>query len=52
MDDNAGSDNNIFTIEDTKLYVPVVILLAKDNQKISKPFSKGFERSLIGMSIK
>ena len=33
-----------FTIKDTKLYVPKVIVSAKDNQKLSKRFSKGFER--------
>ena len=36
----------IFTIKYTKLYVPVVTLSAKDNQKLSKLFSKGFERSV------
>ena len=45
--DNANkidSNNIIFTIKDTKLYVPVVTLSARDNQKLSKPHSKGFER--------
>ena len=42
---NANSNNVIFTINDTKLYVPVVTLSAKDNQKLSKRLSKGFERS-------
>ena len=36
----------IFTIKDTKLYVPVVTLSGKDNQKLSKLLSKGFERSV------
>ena len=33
------SDGNsiIFTIKDTKLYVPVVTLTARDNKKIIKP---------------
>ena len=44
--DNADSNNNNFTIEDTKLYLPVVILSAKDNQKLSKLLSKGFVRSV------
>ena len=46
--DNANSncDNIIFTIKDTKLYVPVVTLSARDNQKLTKPHSKGFERSV------
>ena len=42
---NANPSNIIFTIKDTKLYVPVVTLSAKENQKISKLLSKGFERS-------
>ena len=44
--DNADSNDNIFTIKDTKLYVPVVTLSAKDNQKLSKRLSKEFERSV------
>ena len=36
-------DNIIFTIKETKLYVPVVALSAKDNQKVSKLLNKGFE---------
>ena len=38
--------NIIFTIKDTKLYVPVVTLSARDNQKFSKLLSKLFERSV------
>ena len=38
------SNNIIFTIKDTKLYVPVVTLSARDNQKLSKLLSEGFER--------
>ena len=36
--DNAnGNDGNIiFTIKDTKLYIPVVTLSARDNQKLTK----------------
>ena len=30
----------------TKLYVPVVTLSPRNNQKFSKPLSKGFERSV------
>ena len=41
--DNANSSNIIFTIIDTKLYVPVVTLSARNNQKFSKRLSKGFE---------
>ena len=43
--DNDDANSNItFTIKDTDLYVPVVILPAKGNQKLTKPFSKLFER--------
>ena len=48
--DNANGNNDdnniIFTIKDTNLYVPVVNLSARDNQKLSKRLSKGFERSV------
>ena len=43
---NSNDDNFIFTIKDTKLYVPVVTLLARGNQKLTKVLSKGFERSV------
>ena len=45
VDDNVNG-KNIFTIKDTKLYVPVVALTTRDNQKQSKRFSKGVERSV------
>ena len=38
---NGNDDNIIFTIKDTKSYVS-----AKDNQKLSKLRSNGFERSI------
>ena len=41
---NIDSNNIIFTIKDTKFYVPVVTLSARDNQKLSKLLIKGFER--------
>ena len=44
--DNDDANSNItFTIKDTDLYVPVVILPAKGNQKLTKPFSILFARS-------
>ena len=43
---NANSNDIIFIIKDTKLYVPVVTLSARDNQKLSNHVSKGFERSV------
>ena len=45
-DDDANSNSIIITIKDTKLYVPVVTLSAKDNQKLSKFLSKVFQRSM------
>ena len=44
--DNYDDNNIIFTIKDTKLFVPVVTLSARSNQKLSKLLSKGFERSV------
>ena len=45
---NANDDGNnlIFTIKDTKLYVPDVTLSARDRQKLSELVSKEFERSV------
>ena len=43
---DTNSNNIIFPIKDTKLYVPVVTLSAKDNQKLSKLLSKRSERSV------
>ena len=43
---NADSGNIILSINNTKLYVLVVTLPAKENQKQSKLLSKGFERSV------
>ena len=44
--DNANHNNIIFTIKDTKLYLPVVSLSARENQKLSDLLSKGFGRSV------
>ena len=46
--DNADADSNniIFTMKVTKFYVPVVTFPAKENQKLSKLFSKESERSV------
>ena len=43
---NANSNNIVFTLKDTQLYVPVVTLLSKNNQKLLKLLRKGFERSV------
>ena len=45
-DANLDFNNIIFTIKDKKLYVPIVTLSAKDNEKLSKSLSKGFEKSV------
>ena len=46
-DTNNDNPNGVnFTIKDTKLYVPFLILSAKSNQKLSKFLRKGFEKSV------
>ena len=44
--DDPNSNNTIFYIKETKLYVSVNTLSAKDTHKLSKLFRKGFERSV------
>ena len=44
-DDNHNVNNVFFTIKDTKLYVAVLTLSTRDNQKLLKLLSKGFESS-------
>ena len=39
---NANSNNIIFTIKNAKLFVLVVTLSVKDNQNLSRSFSKRF----------
>ena len=43
---DANSNNTTFIFKDTKLYVPVVTLSARDNKKLSKLLNKGFEKSV------
>ena len=43
--DESNANGIVFIIKDTKLFVPVVNLSPKDNQKLSKSLRKGFERS-------
>ena len=38
--------NSVFTITDTKLYVPIVTLKTDDNTKLSKLLSEGFKRPI------
>ena len=44
--DNANSNNIIYTIKDRKFYVPVFTLSTKHSQKLSKLLSKGLEMSV------
>ena len=44
--ENANSNNIIFSIKVTKLYAPIVILLEKTIKNFSKFLSKEFERSV------
>ena len=57
----AGNENAIndhdnaninFTIKGTKLYVPVVTLSARDNQKYQNFIAKGLKDQFIGTNIK
>ena len=51
--DDANLNNISFTIKDAKFYLCCVVFLsAKDNQKLSKLFSKWFERKCIGINVK
>ena len=50
--DYDNSNNIIFTVKDTKLYVPVVTLSATDNQKLSNFLAKGLKDQFTGMNIK
>ena len=43
---NDPGNNTIFDNKDSKLYVPVATLLARDNKKLSNIGSKGFQRSV------
>ena len=43
INDNNNANDITFTIKDTKLYVPVVNLSARDKQNFLKLLSKGFE---------
>ena len=43
---DANYDKISLTIKDTRLYVPVINLSAKDNQKLSKRLNKEFEKCI------
>ena len=48
---NNDDKNIIFTIKDTKLYIPVVTFSARDNQKLSG-LVRDLQDQFIGMNIK
>ena len=50
--EDANSNNIIFTIEDAKLYVPVVTLLAKDNKNYQKLLAKDLKDECMRANIK
>ena len=43
---SSKDGNSLFTITDTKLYVPVVTLKTEGNTKLSKLLSQGFKRPI------
>ena len=49
---DANYNNVIYTIKDSKLYILIDTLSAKDNQKLSKLLRKGFERSVCWIEYK
>ena len=42
----SKNSNSVFAITDTKLYVPIVILSAEDNVKLSNLLGEGFKRPI------
>ena len=52
INNNDNANNFIFTMKDTKLYVLVVTLSARNNQKLSQLISKGVERSVCSKEYK
>ena len=50
--EDANSNNIIFTIEDTKLYVPVVTLLAKDNKSYQQLLAQDLKDEWMRATIK
>ena len=52
IDNNDSGNNIIFTMKDTKLYLPVVTLSARDNQRLLKSIKKYWKDQFIEMNIK
>ena len=49
---STDAGDAVFTINDTKMYVPVVILSKEDNKDFIEQQNKGFQRLFIGTNIK
>ena len=46
MATNVANEGAIFSIAETKLYVPVVILSTEDNAKLLEPLKSDFKRTI------
>ena len=46
VNNNDNANDFIFIMKESKLYVPVITLAARENQKLQKFLSKGFKRSV------
>ena len=44
--DNANSREARFQVTGTKLYIPIVTLLSKDNINLTKQLNEGFARTV------
>ena len=49
---SSEDGNSVFTITDTKLYVPIVTLSAEDDVKLSKLLGGGFKRPIFWKKYK
>ena len=48
---NIANQVPIFTVTETNLYVPVVILSTQDNAKLLPQLKSGFKEQLVGINI-
>ena len=46
-----STDEGKFAITETKLYVPVVTLSTKDNEKLLQQLKSGFKKQLVGTNM-
>ena len=47
---NSTSEGK-FAITETKLYIPVVTLSTKDNEKLLQQLKSGFKKQLVGINM-